>query len=297
MGKILEKCLIDWSIDKVLTISVDNASANKQAIDYLRKKMCNWDTKPICGDWDNAAVFVKFLKVFYDVTLNVSASLTPTAHKAFHDIVTIEAELQDLSSIGVGPDSSEADNVLYNMAVKMKAKYSKYFGNLDDLNQLFLVALVLDPRYKLRNISWLCDTMLNLCDWEIKKKCDDVKQLVVDLCDLYGQSNGSHSRQTKTKGKDPSTSATGTSKSRSKARILSGKRAVMQEDWNRQLEQNNDVVVGHEVDRYLLDPIEKPAENDDWKILDWWKLNGGKYPNLQSLARDILAIQVSTVAS
>ena len=120
---------------------------------------------------------------------------------------------------------------------------------------------------------------------------------MVDLCDLYGQSNGLHSGQTKAKGKAPITGDTATSKTRNKARILSGKRAVMQEDWNRQLEQNNDVVVGHEVDRYLLDPIEKPAENDDWKILDWWKLNGGKYPNLQSLARDILAIQVSTVAS
>ena len=32
-------------------------------------------------------------------------------------------------------------------------------------------------------------------------------------------------------------------------------------------------------------------------ILNWWKANGPKYPTLQRIARDILAIPVSTVAS
>ncbi|XP_024164489.1 zinc finger BED domain-containing protein RICESLEEPER 2-like [Rosa chinensis] len=321
IGKLLESCLIDWSIDKVLTVLVDNASANKHAIDYLRRKMCSWDIKPVCEcrfmhvrclahivnlivrsglkllersvasirnavkyvrssgarleefekavekekvecnkicildvptrwnstflmldtslelkkafqklsddderycsyfdedeevaedeakttsrrrvptkrvgpptktDWDNAAIFVKFLKVFYDVTVNVSASLTPTAHKSFHDVVTIEVELEELSSIGVGPDSSDSDMVLYDMAVQMKSKYDKYFGSLDDMNQLFLVAVVLDPRYKLRNIGRVCEVWLNLPSGEIKKKLEEVKQLTRELCDLYSESN------------------------------------------------------------------------------------------------------------
>ncbi|XP_040374590.1 zinc finger BED domain-containing protein RICESLEEPER 1-like [Rosa chinensis] len=302
IGKLLESCLLDWSIDKVLTVSVDNAFANKNAIDYLRKKMCSWEIKQIYGgkfmhviclahivnlivrsslklmersvacirnavryvrssgsrldefekcvekekvecnriyildvstrwnstflmldttlelkkaferlyddderfrnyfdedeeiaedeaeaasrrrvptkrvgpptetDWENAGIFVKFLKDFYDVTLTVSASLTPTAHKTFHDIVTIEAELEELSSLGIGPDPNEADIVLYDMAVQMKSKYDKYFASLDDMNQLFLVAVVLDPRYKLRNIGRVCEVWLNLPDDVIKKK-------------------------------------------------------------------------------------------------------------------------------
>lgn len=35
----------------------------------------------------------------------------------------------------------------------------------------------------------------------------------------------------------------------------------------------------------------------DFDILLWWKLNGIKYPTLQAIARDVLAIPVSTVAS
>ncbi|KAK9280991.1 hypothetical protein L1049_003882 [Liquidambar formosana] len=38
-------------------------------------------------------------------------------------------------------------------------------------------------------------------------------------------------------------------------------------------------------------------EPPDFDILSWWKSNGLKYPTLQAIAKDILAIPVSTVAS
>ena len=38
-------------------------------------------------------------------------------------------------------------------------------------------------------------------------------------------------------------------------------------------------------------------ELDHFDILVWWKSNGPKYPTLQGIARDILAIPMSTIAS
>jgi hypothetical protein len=35
----------------------------------------------------------------------------------------------------------------------------------------------------------------------------------------------------------------------------------------------------------------------DFDILGWWKVNGIKYPILAEIARDVLAIPISTVAS
>ena len=67
--------------------------------------------------------------------------------------------------------------------------------------------------------------------------------------------------------------------------------------WQKALAESDEVVVESEVDRYLLDPIEKPPKGPDFDILVWWKLNGSKYPNLAAVARDVLAIQVSTVVS
>lgn len=49
IGKIMEGCLVQWRIDKVLTVSVDNAASNKGAIEYLRKKMVGWKQPPVFG--------------------------------------------------------------------------------------------------------------------------------------------------------------------------------------------------------------------------------------------------------
>ncbi|KAK8636160.1 hypothetical protein V6N13_004868 [Hibiscus sabdariffa] len=39
IGQALEKCIQDWGIERIFTISVDNASANTVGVEYLRKKL------------------------------------------------------------------------------------------------------------------------------------------------------------------------------------------------------------------------------------------------------------------
>ena len=48
------------------------------------------------------------------------------------------------------------------------------------------------------------------------------------------------------------------------------------------------------IGKYLLDNLEKLGS---FGILDWWKLNTSNYPILSKMARDILTIPISTVAS
>ncbi|KAK5833157.1 hypothetical protein PVK06_016971 [Gossypium arboreum] len=38
IGMVIEKCLLNWGIDKLFTVTVDNTSSNDVAIGYLRKK-------------------------------------------------------------------------------------------------------------------------------------------------------------------------------------------------------------------------------------------------------------------
>lgn len=52
IGKAVEMCLIKWGIESnVFTISVDNASANDKAVDYLQSKFANWDKCVLGGKW------------------------------------------------------------------------------------------------------------------------------------------------------------------------------------------------------------------------------------------------------
>ncbi|KAL0408170.1 UNVERIFIED_CONTAM: Zinc finger BED domain-containing protein RICESLEEPER 2 [Sesamum radiatum] len=49
IGKGVEKCLLDWGIDRVFSITVDNASSNDGAIAYLEKKFDNWGQNILGG--------------------------------------------------------------------------------------------------------------------------------------------------------------------------------------------------------------------------------------------------------
>ncbi|KAK2662043.1 hypothetical protein Ddye_000617 [Dipteronia dyeriana] len=42
IGKCIEKLLIDWGIDRVFTITVDNASSNNTVILYVNRKLNSW---------------------------------------------------------------------------------------------------------------------------------------------------------------------------------------------------------------------------------------------------------------
>ena len=44
IGKHIEKCLQEWGIDRIFTITLDNASSNDIAIQYLKRKTKDWKT-------------------------------------------------------------------------------------------------------------------------------------------------------------------------------------------------------------------------------------------------------------
>lgn len=52
-----------------------------------------------------------------------------------------------------------------------------------------------------------------------------------------------------------------------------------------------------EVEIYLVDPFCPEIGNSSFDILAWWRINGPKYSILSTMARDVLSVPVSTVAS
>ena len=64
--------------------------------------------------------------------------------------------------------------------------------------------------------------------------------------------------------------------------------------FENKLEKKTSLETKSEIGKYLLDNLEKLGSFD---ILDWWKLNAYNYPILSKMARDILAIPISIVAS
>ena len=114
---------------------------------------------PPCSlDWENARLLCKFLRLFYEATLRFSGSLIVTSNSYFHELVGIQNELYKLCNL-------EGDSLLKSMAEGMKMKYEKYRGNIEKMNLLLFVAVVLDPRYKMKYIVYWFNKWYDKPQW------------------------------------------------------------------------------------------------------------------------------------
>ncbi|XP_054781938.1 zinc finger BED domain-containing protein RICESLEEPER 2-like [Prosopis cineraria] len=364
ISELIEKCLLSWGIDRVFTVTVDNASSNDTAISYVKDRILDWnghimkgeymhvrccahilnlvvndglkeigdtltrirnavryirasplrfqkfkscveqtriqekdivkldcptrwnstyimlesalkfqkafkrleekDTTfaidkegpPTIKDWENAHVFVKFLKIFFDVTKKVFGSLYVTSSQYFHEFCLVVKTLNDMCL--------SDDPLLNSMARKMKQKHDKYWGNVDNLNMMIFIAVVLDPRYKLKFVEW---SLKKLYDEDMAEYFTrQVKELLFKMYDRYKSFHGLKKSSTNT-----------------------------QSQFDKVMNEDDNVENQSELDLYLMETREKT--NPKFDILNWWKVNSFKYLVIGQIARDVLAMPISTIAS
>ncbi|XP_016467097.1 zinc finger BED domain-containing protein DAYSLEEPER-like [Nicotiana tabacum] len=102
---------------------------------------------PSMDDWKNVKVFIKFLEIFYQVTLKFSGTSYVTSNSFFHEIFNLQNFIRKYSH--------SEDSILSGMAEKMKVKFKKYWGTFESMNKLLFFAIVLDPQYKLKYVEFL----------------------------------------------------------------------------------------------------------------------------------------------
>ncbi|CAL2247710.1 unnamed protein product [Prunus armeniaca] len=69
-------------------------------------------------------------------------------------------------------------------SLNMKMKFKKYWGDLDKLNQILMVALVLDPQYKLGNLEFILKSRFENSEDAVKKK-NEIKEILKKLHEEY----------------------------------------------------------------------------------------------------------------
>ncbi|KAL7231759.1 hypothetical protein ACSBR2_009904 [Camellia fascicularis] len=70
---------------------------------------------------------------------------------------------------------------------------------------------------------------------------------------------------------------------------------LIESQFNTYLDAEFSIMCKSEVDKYLVDCCEG-VRDEKFEILGWWKANSSKYRVLSQVARDVLAMPVSTVA-
>jgi hypothetical protein len=185
------------------------------------------------------------------------------------------------------------DPIMRNVSLSMKEKYEKYWGVQGDIednkniNFLMFVAFVLDPRSKIRALTyWLtkcCGTkraedIVNIVKFVIKRLMDQYNKFNVSQSSTIQANVGSSSGNLNV-GCDVSED------SDYQFRVM----------FFQHIEEEDDLACKSEFDRYSLEECEKIIK--DFDILGWWKVNAIRYPILAEIARDVFAIPISTVAS
>ncbi|KAF5750543.1 hypothetical protein HS088_TW03G00881 [Tripterygium wilfordii] len=247
---------------------LDHALYFRPVLDHLGQndeelKFCELSAE----EWDKLAVVLKFLNVFYGVTNRFFSSKQPTSYTYFRGIWEIQMKLQLLEAAN-GPHDFMVD-----MVKETKENFDQYWL---DHNLILSLATILDPRCKLE-LAEYCYVKL-FGELYAKEMVQNVKTTLFNLFDEY-KSLGV-----------VSSSTIGTFASGSRRDDLDG----FLEDYELFLSKKQKHDAGRsQLDVYLEEKIlDLHSELD---ILSYWRDVSGRYPDLGSMARDILTIPIFAV--
>ena len=257
--KLTLDCKIRWnSTYEMLCVAINY----KEVFAVLSGREKLYNNPPTPEDWEKVGKICELLEVFAKLTLDFSASKTPTANIYFSKICKLKITLSTWLS-------SPYDYVV-KMAEVMLEKYKKYW---DSMNGLMGVATILDPRYKMALIRFYFAKLFD--KYEYDREVSRISNLLRRLVDEYE----SRSENNQSKRQLPSNLASGGSSCDD----------VDMEEFAQFLERDkNQTYEKSDLDKYL-ENANIPLE-DNFDILNWWKTNGSTYPVLQQVAQDILSI-------
>ncbi|GAB4833632.1 hypothetical protein Ancab_039952 [Ancistrocladus abbreviatus] len=230
-------------------------------------------------DWKKVNVLLKLLECFYDLTMHVSGSLYVTSNTYFDEISNVCCILKQW-----------CDDLSFNsMASKMMEKFESYWGNPEKINMLMFIAVVLDPRYKYEYVEFGIHQI-----YEAEKAKIVNAKLKKALCGLFEEYKDLNTQV------DELLHNCSQSKSSNLITALNAlpekRKSMMHERFKNYKAKFASEVRKTELDRYLEERVEG-HDDENFDILIFWKNSVNKYPILSLMARDVLAIPISTAAS
>ena len=235
-------------------------SANRRRYDKM---------SPSPAEWDKAFTLYQCLKKFYDLTEILSGTSYPTANLFYKGFCDIKLMLDEWCF--------SDDATISAMAIAMNEKFEKYW---QQSNIALTVACFLDPRYKKKLIEYY---MRKFYGDEYQVKLDEFVSVIKKLYQFYASS------------------ANATSKKKSSRTGPSNATDILMGDVDEDLENflysasEPGMVESNELEKYMAEPLQKIIGEFD--ILAWWKNKREDYPIITQIVHDVMAIQVSTVAS
>ncbi|XP_071905947.1 zinc finger BED domain-containing protein RICESLEEPER 2-like [Coffea arabica] len=276
IGKAIEKCLLEWWNSTYLMLETSQRFEEQDP--YMLQELKNLPTK---SDWTKARFLVIFLENFYQLTVKVFGSKYVTSNNFFIDISYIHGILIEM----VASDNDE----LSSMARSMKEKYDKYWGKIEKINMLIFISSILDPRTKLEYLEFVVGQMYG--EFDGATLAGLAKDAMFELFNEY--------KMLSTLASHSASSSLSSDSQRGKTTFHGDASKTIIDRYKLEFKKRKMELGGRDakskLDIYLNEESEKNDERFD--ILLWWKANSLRFPILSKIARDVLAVPISTVAS
>ncbi|CAN1176862.1 Putative AC transposase [Linum perenne] len=236
-------------------------------------------------DWKSVRTLTKYLKFFYELTLVASGTKYVTSHLFLKELSRLVYHVYKMER--------NDDEDIRNMAFKMKDKVFKYWSEHEEtnvrLNHLMYLAPIFDPRYRWSIITY---TLPKLHGSERGEElCIEIREELIAMFNVYKEN---HERTLSL-----STTSLSSQGKTTNVEVREGD----ENDGDDDFFDDYTVVpmrVGEraELDKFLSGEREEmgpPGKSYD--VLGWWKGVAHKFPVVSEMAKDILAVPISTVAS
>ncbi|XP_019098840.1 PREDICTED: zinc finger BED domain-containing protein RICESLEEPER 2-like [Camelina sativa] len=219
---------------------------------------------PSFNDWRAVERLDKFLEIFYNSTLIVSASTKLNSHKCYEEIVNISTNLDLMCS--------SYDSELKIKAEEMYKKFDKYWDGISNINLMLIIATVFDPSKKLHFAKICFAELYGEETPTYKEMYDKFYNLLIDMfkeySDRYAKFQPSQSSQPDVSEED------------SVPRLF-----TIDKRYKAALNEIGVQVTKDELTTNLKEAVENPdvMMGTEYDVLSWWKVNCGKYPILSQI--------------
>ncbi|KAI3870314.1 hypothetical protein MKX03_029703 [Papaver bracteatum] len=177
------------------------------------------------------------------------------------------------------------------MGLKMRSKYNEYWGRYERMNNLMFIVVLLNPQDKELGLKFLLGKLGIVGGYMRTDVLDLVMRDFKALFEEYWDVQLSARISTVVTGSSGGTFGTEPDHEGDSAI------AALMAEREREEEECIDDEGKSELEAYLREKREPRSEKSSFDILGWWKTNSTRYPTLALMARDILAIPISSVAS